>query len=123
MNTYIVVAVLIVMLLIAISAIAYCLGKTIGSLNTRLKVLEDYKEKLEESQAKRLPWKAASGIEDALAILTHECFALDAERLNVDAKEQQLKKATSILQTVRSNPHAYDEDAPAGKRPNRRVQV
>lgn len=58
---------------------------------------------------KRHTHRTAAGLEDAVAVLMD--IARDIEALSI-----RVSDALSILRSVRSGPHAYDPDRPAGLR-------
>ncbi len=59
---------------------------------------------------KRHTYSTAAGLEDAIAVL------IDI-RTRRHAEDIRLSQATEILRQVRSGPQNYDQDRPAGKRP------
>jgi hypothetical protein len=88
-----------------------------NDLSGRIIELEKEVIELKEAGPKRHTHSTLAGIEDALAI------AIDV--LNEYAESQRfaqvrMTQLQNVLKTVRSDPNGYDQDKPAGLRPERR---
>lgn len=83
--------------------------QAVNSLEGRVKALED-------AGARRLTHSQAAGLEDAMAVLIDVNRHVEQLRTEADAMDRRLEKELNILQTLREGPHAYDADAPAGRK-------
>ncbi len=88
------------------------LGGLIVHIQARLRAIEKQVAEMQPPSNKRHTYPTNAGLEDALAVLLDIQFRRDAETA-------RLNQAMDILRQVRSGPHAYDQDRPAGKRPER----
>lgn len=70
-----------------------------------------------ESKPKRHTQATDAGLLDAIAIAIDVLNEYEASRKYTDARIRQLQ---GVLKSVRSGPHAYDPETPAGERPKRR---
>lgn len=68
-----------------------------------------HKIKQQPPRQKRHTHRTAAGLEDAVAVLMD--IARDLEALSI-----RISQALAILKSVRSGPHAYDPERPAGLR-------
>lgn len=90
----------------ALAAAFYLLGR----IHAGLMGLEARVSQLEQLRPKDHTHRTKAGLEDAMAI------AMDLLR-DMDADKARLDMLWKTLQAVRSGPHAYDPDKPAGVRP------
>ncbi len=101
-----VIGVILIMVALFLTYLAGGIKAEIKDHRRRIKKLEDSANN--DGRVKN-PHLTNAGIEDAIAVL------LDVLQ-NREVEDLRLKRASEILRQIRSNPGAYNEDRPNGKR-------
>lgn len=112
--------VIMVALLVSIMCLIGITGIVAWSLAKKFTEMEERIKQLEAAQPKRMPYKAVNGIEDAIAVIVDADRMTDEAISVIQAQQQRITKARGILGIVRADPYQYDDEAPAGKRPERK---